>query len=239
MIRSATNIARQSGDRSKSPTTAELTPALRKVNKACTNPEDMDEVAKCKAELAVLDGLLDQQASKASSACPNLKYPVAKPEFITAKAKGSLEVFKSAIGPTEEETKYLASRTDKDIKPQDLISACQTAATHADEVMKVLQKGSDPELGKLAAIHKLALDSQCNKLTLADGLMAGLEDCHPDKRKKAPPLPPGEEEGDDPCARVCAQSKTLINKGIPAAAFEKFPEAFEGACEPDGKVKEK
>jgi hypothetical protein len=158
---------------------------------------------------------------------------------VSATAKVGLEQFKRAIGPTDDETKYLKSRKDSNIKPQDLISGCQGAATHADDVMKELQKGADPELGKLAAIHKLSLDSQCNKLTLADSLMTGLDDCQPEKRKKAPPPPPGEEEGEDPCARVCAQSKTLIDKGIPAAAFEKFPEAFETSCEPDGKVKEK
>jgi hypothetical protein len=196
-------------------------------------------VSKCEVELKALDGVLKEYASKASAAGAKQKFPLIEAGSITPKAKAGLDVFKSAIGPTPEETKYLVSRKDKDIKPADLIAGCQAAATQANDTMTLLQKGSDPELGKLAAIHKLALDSQCNKLTLTDSLMMGLEECHPDKRKKAPPVPPGEDEGEDPCARVCAQSKTLLGKGIPAAAFEKFPEAFEGSCEPDGKVKDK
>lgn len=237
-IRHAANRARQKADRSTSSVTKELVPTFEKLNKACTNPEDMDDVAKCDAEVKALDAVLQDHASKSSAAGATGTFPRVVPEAITDAAKASRDRFKKAMGPTEQEIKYLATRADKSISPQDLITACQTAANTANEVMNEFQKAGDPELQKLAAIHKLSLDSQCNKLTMTDSLLTGLGLCTPEEIKKRPKPPPGEEESDE-CQRVCAQSKTQIDKGIPAAAFEKFPEAFAESCEENGKLKEK
>jgi hypothetical protein len=238
-IRHACNRARQAWGRDKSPLAKEFSDTFIKVNKVCADPEEMADVKKCETELKSLDKFLEEHGSKASSAGASGKFPRVSQDSITKDAKYLLDRFKMALGPTDEEKKYLAKRPDPKIEAFKLISECEGAALHADGVMKKFEKEGDPELKILAAIHKLALDAQCNWLKRSDALMQTLVQCV-ERDANPPPGPaPTEEEGDDPCKRACAQVDTLLRRGIPAAVFARVEKDHEEFCKKDDDKKGK
>ncbi|HZO16409.1 MAG TPA: hypothetical protein VFB62_24210 [Polyangiaceae bacterium] len=234
-VRHAANRARQTG---KSSVTKELVPLLENIARACADPDELPAVDKCRAQVKAFDTALGQHAEKAAAAGASGKFPRVAPEYLTNKAKASLAEFKSAIGPSEGEKKYLVKRPDKNVAPADLISGCQAAATEATDIMNQFEKAGQPELKKLAAIHKLAIDSACHKLETADGLKQGVIQCRERKEKnkgkpKPPPPPPGSDipDPEEECQRICAQAETLIKQGIPAATFADMEEIHKEACE--------
>jgi hypothetical protein len=236
-VRHASNRARQFG---KSPVTKELVPLLEQIARTCADPDEMPAVVRCRTQVKTFDEALGQHAEKAKAAGATGRFPRVAPEHITEAAKANLAEFKRALGPTETEKKYLAKRTDDEVTPEDLIAGCQAAAFEANEVMNQFEKAGMPELKKLAAIHKLSLDSACNSLQTAHGLNQAVQQCkqraEDNEGKPKPPPPPPGSEGEDPeqeCLRICAQTKTLIERGIPAAVFASIEETYEQACEKD------
>jgi hypothetical protein len=236
-VRHASNRIRQQGH---SPVVKELVPILEQIARACADPDELPAVDKCRAQVKLFDEALGKHAEKATAAGASGRFPRVAPDFLTEKSKTLLAEFKRAIGPSEGEKKYLAKRPDPKVDPAELIAGCQSAAAEATDIMNQFEKAGQPELKKLAAIHKLAVDSACNKLQIAGGLRDGVLACKEREEKnkgkpKPPPPPPGSDEPDpeEECERICAQSKTLIEQGVPAATFANIEELYKETCEKD------
>jgi hypothetical protein len=222
-IRHTANIARQVAARSSSPIAKELADPMTEVAKICADPRDPEVIARCAASIKSLDAALEKAAGKASATGSTTKFPRVAPDFVDDKARAAIANFLKAIGPNEPEKKYLAMIGDGSATPEAVRSACDAASAEHQGIETAMAPIGE-ELRKLAVHHRLALESQCNRLGYADGATLGVETCKKDKK--------GTE-----CTSGCGRSKKVLDDGIPAAAFAKLAELYQEFCVEDAGAK--
>ena len=229
-IRHAANGARQRLGRSTNASIKELAGAFAEVSKICADLEgNPEELAKCKDAVNVLDGKLQDHASKASKAGATAKFPRVAPEFVTDRARESIKLFLQAKGPGPQEKKYLDSRRDPKAAPADITMGCDAAAQEAQVTMDLMAKSGNEDVRKVSAHHKAAVDGQCNRVKDSASLLGGLQTCkeREDDVKK-------DEELQAECKLACSKVKGRIDDGVRAAAFEPMGELYEYVCADEG-----
>ncbi len=226
-IRHTTNAASQKFRRSKSKVLKDLGPPLVKVTKACATPDEMPAVERCKKEVAVLAKVLEKLAEDAKAAGATKKFPLIGPDAVTETAKKKIAPYQEALGPGKLELVHWATLKDEKATTTDVISNCQAAHGEAEAVWKAFEK-ADPEVRKLAAIHMLAVKAQCNQAQITDGILMAVRTCaekySEDNKKKI------EEEEEQECKLACANAKTRIGIGVPAAALAPLEKEYEELC---------
>jgi hypothetical protein len=227
-VRHAANGVAQRAPRSKSPVIKALVPELEALSKTCADLEGDEEIAKCKQQVLKFDGVLQDFASKASSAGATGKFPRVSKEFITPAATEHSQLFLRAKGPGTEEAKYLAQRRDDKLDPNMLVMACAAAAGEATETFNFMGKTGFEEVRKVSAHHKAAVDGQCNRMKDGASLVGGLNIC----KERADEIDK-DEELEKNCALACSKSKGRIHRGIPAAPFEPIVQLYDEVCKKD------
>lgn len=216
-IRHAANGASQQVERAGGTGTKELEDALKGVAVACAEAKEMDELAKCNASVSALDAALVKAEAARTAAGATTKIPHIASESITEQAKKASAGFLKSKGPSPTEAAYLAKRSDPNAVVADLISACQAAASEAEGTQAQMERADEP-IRLVAVTHKMALDSQCNRLSTTEGLRKEVGEC----KKKAKSAE---------CKVTCGKAKGLIDDGLPAAAFEPMSKEYAAVCE--------
>lgn len=216
-IRHAANSARQNVERAGAAGTKDLEAALTAVTVACTEASETEKVAKCAEAVTALDGALAKADAARTAAGAQTKIPRVAPESITEEAKKGVAPLLKAMGPGPAEQAYIAKRADTAATAADLISLCQAAGSEAEGTQKAFERADEP-IRLVAVTHKMAVDSQCGKLSAAEGLRKDLGDCK--KKAKSPE-----------CKVVCGKVKAMIDEGLPAATFEPIATDYPGICE--------
>lgn len=216
-IRHAANGASQNVERAGAEGTKELEAALKSVAVACTDPPGDAEIAKCAAAVTALDAALAKADAARTAAGAATKIPRIAPESVTENAKKSLAAFLKAKGPGTAEQALIAKRADPNAAAGDVIAACQAAATEAEDVQRQFEHAEEP-LRLVAVTHKMAVDSQCGRLSAAEGLRKDVGDCK--KKAKSPE-----------CKVTCGKAKAMLDDGLPAAAFEPLAKDYAANCE--------
>jgi hypothetical protein len=206
--------------RSKSAAVAALAGPLGEVSKACAKPDNMDEVKACTGKLAELKKALEAKAAEAKAAGVS-GFPLLAQEAINDHAKADIAPFNRAMTPGKEETAYLGKLQDDKLTTDDVVNACRNAAGEVDANVHTLKDAGDT-IHSLSRIHKMSMDAHCTVLTRADGLYKGLKLCLE--------LEKVTEEAETECRRVCAQAKTQLSTGLPAAAFKDMQERWDETC---------
>lgn len=218
-IRHSANVARQAAAASSSQLSKDLVNPIIEVTKICADPRDPEVIEKCAASVKALDAELEKAAGKASSVGAAGKFPRIAADYVDDKARAAIANFLKAIGPNEPEKAYLAKIGDAAASAEDVQNAC-AAASGEHQSIETGMAAVGEELRKLAVHHRLALESQCNRLGYADGAQKGILLCEKDKK--------GSE-----CTSGCGRGKKVLEDGIPAAAFAKLPEQFQEYCVED------
>lgn len=215
-IRFAANGARQRIEPSSTAATKDLVAALGSVSAACTDAADPSAVEKCSSAVKALDATLQKSEAASAAAGAPAKLPRVAPEAITDEARAAVAPLLKARGPGPAEKTYAEKRADPKLAVSDLVSACQAAVEEAAGTAKAFERAEEP-LRVVAATHKMSLDAQCNGLKAVEAVRKDLQDC----RKKA---------RSSECAIVCGKSKTILDDGIPAAAFSSLETDFAAIC---------
>lgn len=215
-IRYAANGAKQKIERNSAASTKDLIAALQTIAGACAEASDDEKLEKCAAAVGALDAALQKTEAAGAAAGVTTKYPRVAPEAITEEAKKAIAPFLKARGPGAAETAYQAKRSDAAVSMSDVISACQAAADETDGVSRAYEKADEP-IRIIAVTHKMSVDSQCNGLKAAEAIHKDVNDC----RKKAK---------SSECKIVCAKAKTVLDDGIPAAAFAPLEKDYAEIC---------
>jgi len=226
-IRHATNATSQKFRRSKSKVLASLVPGLIKVTKLCASPDEMPAVEKCEAEVMAFAKLLEGLAKEAKAAGATKAFPMIGPDAVTETAKKKIAPYQQALGPGKLELVHWATLKDEKATTTDVIINCKAAHGEAEAVWKAFEK-ADPEVRKLAAIHMLAVKAQCSQAEITDGILMAVRTCaeiySDDNKKKI------EEGQEQECKLACANSKTRIGIGVPAAALAPLEKEYEELC---------
>lgn len=215
-IRHAANAARQALERAGAEGTKDLETALKGVTGVCTDSQEAEIVAKCAAAVKGLDTALEQADQRRTAAGAATKIPRIAPESITADAKKAVESFLRAKGSGPAEAEFVKKRADASATAADVIAACQTAVSEAEATQKQFERADEP-IRLVAVTHKMAVESQCNKLGATDQLRKEVGEC----KKKAK---------SSECKIACGKAKALIDEGVPAATFEAFPKEYAEIC---------
>jgi hypothetical protein len=216
-IRHAANAARQNLERAGAAGTKDLEAAFKAVTAVCMDTQETEVVAKCATAVTALDAALEKAEAARTAAGAATKIPRLGPDAITAEAKKALGVLLRAKGTGASEAEYVKKRADPGAISGEVISACQTAASEAEETQKQLERVDEP-IRLVAVTHKMALDSQCSKLGAAENLRKEVGDC----KKKAKSTE---------CKIACGKAKVMIEDGLPAATFEPFAKEYAEICE--------
>ena len=96
-------------------------------------------------------------------------------------------------------------------------SNCQAAASEAEATQKAFERADEP-IRLVAVTHKMAIDSQCTRLSTAEGLRKDVSDC----KKKAKSAE---------CKVTCGKAKNMLDDGLPAATFEPLAKDYAAICE--------
>jgi len=221
-IRHAANSARQLVDRGDSAATKALAEAFAAISAACTDANEQAKLDACTAKVKALDDALGKFEAACTAAGITAKVPRVGPAAITDEAKKAIASYEKARGPGQAETAFVAKKADPQATVAAVIEACRAAASDTEQVADTYKNAEEP-IRILAATRKMSLESQCNGLTAAETLQKELADC----RKK-----PSAE-----CKLSCAKAKTIVDNGVPAAAFASFPKDQSEVCEKINKIK--
>ena len=222
-VRHAANGASQRLARSKSEALKPLADAFTAVAKTCAEVEGDEAAAVCKGEVAKLEKALADSSDKAKAAGATGTFSVIGEGSIDDGAKKAVADFLTALGPGEQEKKYLAMRRDESVKPDDLAAACDAAAMEAGTTMTTVKALGNEEVHKVAAHHKAAVDGQCVRMKELAALVATLDGCREKVDKK-------EKFDEAECKLACSKVKGRVDRGIPAAPFERLVKDQEGLC---------
>lgn len=216
-IRHAANAARQNVERAGAAGTKDLEAALKGVTAVCTDTQEPEVVAKCRAAVTALDAALQKAEATRTTAGAATKIPRIAPESITPAAKKAVDSFLKARGSGPAEAAFVAKRADPNASASDVIAACQAAGSEAEETQKQFERAEEP-IRLVAVTHKMAIDSQCSKLGAAETLRKEVGEC----KKKAK---------SSECKVTCGKAKVMIDDGVPAATFEPFAKEYAEICE--------
>ena len=216
-IRHAANGAAQNVERAGAAGTKDIEAALKGVSVACADATEVDALAKCAAAVKALDEALVKGDAARTAAGAATKIPRVAEASITENAKKAIAGFLKAKGPGPAESAYITKRADPAASAADVISACQSAAGEAEATQKQFERADEP-IRLVAVTHKMSVDSQCNRLSTAEGLRKDVADC----KKKAK---------SSECKVTCGKAKNMLDDGLPAATFEPLAKDYAAICE--------
>jgi hypothetical protein len=98
-----------------------------------------------------------------------------------------------------------------------VIDACRAAATETEQVANTYEKADEP-IRILSATHNMSVGSQCNALAAVETVQKEVVAC-----KKKPTA--------SECNVSCGKAKTILDEGIPAAAFASLAKEHAEICE--------
>ncbi len=215
-IRHAVNAARQALDRAGANGTKDLETAIKAVTVACTDATESEALAKCVTSVTALDGALQKVDAVRAAAGATTKFPRVAPESVTEEAKKSLANYLKAKGSSAADQAYIKKRSDPGATSADVIGACQAAVEVATNTQAEFER-SEEHIRLIAVTHKMAVESQCGRLSTAETLQKDLGDCK--KKAKTPE-----------CKVVCGKVKSMVDDGLPAAAFEPLSKEYQDIC---------
>ena len=216
-IRHAANSARQLVDHGGSPATKALADAFSAIATSCTDANEQAKLDTCTAKVKALDDALGKFEAACAAAGISAKVPRVGPASITEDVKKAIAPYVKARGPGQAEVAFAAKRADPQATVAAVIDACRAAATETEQVADTYKNAEEP-IRIVAATHKMSLNSQCNTLTAAETAQKDVTDC-----RKKPTTPE--------CKVVCAKAKTIVDDGIPAAAFASLEKEHAEVCE--------
>jgi hypothetical protein len=216
-IRHAANSARQFVDHGDSPATKALADAFTPIATSCTDANEPAKLDTCRAKVKALDDALGKFETACAAAGITAKVPRVGPVSITEDVKKAMAPYLKARGPGQAEVAFAAKRADPQATVAAVLDACRAAATETEQVADTYKNADEP-IRILAATHKMSLDSQCNALTAAETTQKEVTDC-----RKKPTTPE--------CKISCAKAKTIMDGGIPAAAFVSLEKEHAEVCE--------
>lgn len=216
-IRHAANGARQRVDRGDSPATKALAEAFAAISTACTDANEQAKLDACVAKVKGLDDALGKFEAACTAAGITAKIPRVGPAAVTDDAKKAIASYVKARGPGKAETAFFAKCADEKATVAAVIEACKAAATETEQVADGYEKADEP-IRVLSATHKMSVGAQCNALAAIETAQKEVLDC-----KKKPATPE--------CKNSCAKVKTILDDGIPAAAFASLPKEYADICE--------
>jgi hypothetical protein len=152
------------------------------------------------------DGALEKFAAAAAAAGVTAKPARIGPDAITEEAKKSIAPYVKARGPSKAEMDFAAKRADPKASMDEVINACRAALQEAETIAGTYEKG-EQFLREISATHKMSLDSQCGGLATAQTVHKEIGECGKKKSKSTE------------CKISCGKGKTILDDGIPAAAF--------------------
>jgi len=216
-IRHTANGARQRVDRGDSPATKALADAFSAISTACTDANEQAKLDACTAKVKALDDALGKFEAACTAAGVTGKVPRVGPAAITDDAKKAIASYVKARGPGKAEAAFFAKCDDEKASVPVGIEACRAAATETEQVADGYEK-ADERICVLSATHKMSVGSQCNALAATETVQKEVIDC-----KKKPKTPE--------CALSCGKAKTILDDGIPAAAFASMAKEYADICE--------
>lgn len=215
-IRHAANGARQRLDQDV-PSTKALADAFAAVSTACTDANEQSKLDGCTAKVKALDEALGKFEAACTAATVSAKVPRVGPAAITEDAKKAIAPYQKSRGPGAAESAYYAKRADEKASLASVIEACRAAVSEMEVIADGYEKAEEP-IRVLSATHKMSLESQCNNLSATETVQKEVAEC-----KKKPNTPE--------CSLACGKAKTILDEGIPAAAFGTLAKEHADICE--------
>jgi hypothetical protein len=216
-IRHIANGARQRIDHGDSPTTKALAEVFGAISTACTEANEQPKLDACTAKVKALDDALGKFEAACTAAGITAKVPRVGPAAVTDEAKKTAAAYVKARGPGQAETAFLAKCADEKATVASVIEACRAAATEAEGIADGYERAEE-SIRILSATRKMSVASQCNALTATETVQKEVIDC-----KKKPTS--------TECKTSCGKAKTILDDGIPAAAFASLAKEYADICE--------
>jgi uncharacterized protein YukE len=216
-IRHTSNGARQRVDRGDSPATKALAEVFGAISTACTDANEQAKLDACKAKVKALDDALGKFEAACRAVGITAPIPRVGPAAITDEAKKAIAPYVKARGPGQAESAFFAKCADEKATITAVIEACKAAATETEAIADAYEKAEE-SIRVLSATHKMSVNSQCNALAATETVQKEVLDC-----KKKPTTPE--------CKTACGKAKTILDEGIPAAAFASFAKEHAEICE--------
>ena len=215
-IRHVANGARQRVDKGDSAATKALSEAFAAISTACTDANEQPKLDACTAKIKALDEALGKFEAAGTAVGLTAKVPRVGPAAVTDDAKKAIASYVKARGPGQAESAFFAKCADEKATVTAVIEACRAAATETEQVANAYEKADEP-IRVLSATHNMSVGAQCNALTAVETVQKEVVAC---KKKKTPE-----------CNTSCAKAKTILDDGIPAAAFATLPTEYADSCE--------
>jgi uncharacterized protein YukE len=216
-IRHTANGGRQRIDVGGSAATKELAAAFAAVSTACTDANEQAKLDGCNAKVKALDEALGKFEAACSAAGISAKVPRVGPAAITDEAKKAIAPYVKARGPGKAEAEFFAKCADEKATIAAVIEACKAAASETEQISNAYEKADEP-IRVLSATHHMSVNSQCNALAATETVQKEVLEC-----KKKPTAPE--------CKTSCGKAKTILDDGIPAAAFASMAKEYAEICE--------
>ncbi len=215
-IRHVANGARQRVDRGDSPATKALADVFAAISTACTDANEQAKLDACAAKVKALDDALGKFEVASAAVGITAKVPRVGPAAVTDDTKKAIASYVKARGPGQAESAFFAKCAEEKATISAVIESCRAAATETEQVANTYEK-ADESIRVLSATHNMSVGAQCNALAALETLQKDVVAC---KKKKTPE-----------CSTSCAKVKTILDDGIPAAAFASLPTEYAEICE--------
>lgn len=216
-IRHVANGARQRVDRGGSPATKALAEAFSAVSTACTDANEQVKLDACTAKVKALDEALGKFEAACTAVGVTAKVPHVGPAAVTDDAKKAIAPYVKSRGPGQAESAFFAKCADEKATVASVIEACRAAASETEQIANGYEKADEP-IRILSATHNMSVGSQCNALAALETAQKEVAAC---KGKTTTPE----------CSVSCAKVKTVLDDGIPAAAFASLAKEHADICE--------
>jgi hypothetical protein len=121
-----------------------------------------------------------------------------------------------ARGPGKAEIDFGVKRADAKATVAAVLEACRAAATETEQIADTYERGEEA-IRVVSATHKMAIGSQCKALEATEMVQKEINDCrkHPKTTE---------------CKASCGKAQTILDEGIPAAAFANFAKDRDDVC---------
>lgn len=216
-IRHAANGARQRVNREDTPPTKALADAFAAISTACTDANEQAKLDACTAKVKALDEALGKFEAACTAAGVTAKVPRVGPAAVTEDAKKAIASYVKARGPGQAEAAFVAKCADEKATIAAVFDACKAASAETEQVANAYEKADEP-IRVLAATHNMSVGAQCNALAAVETAQKEVLAC---KNKATTPE----------CRNSCAKIKTVLDEGIPAAAFASLEKEHAEICE--------
>ncbi len=216
-VRHVANAARQNVDRGGSAATKAMGEAFAAISTACTDANEQVKLDACTAKVKALDDALGKFEDACRAVGVTAKIPRVGPAAITDESKKAIAAYVKARGPGQAERAFFAKCAEEKATVASVIEACRAAASETEQVANAYEKADEP-IRVLSATHNMSVGAQCNALGAVETAQKEIAAC-----KNKPKTPE--------CTTSCGKVKTILDDGIPAAAFASLPKEHAEICE--------